>query len=67
LIRHVQLTVQRTHGVMLEPEVRIIGEAGAACAAGAAGAADAANAANPAGAAGEPGAAPVAAANGGKH
>jgi UDP-N-acetylmuramate dehydrogenase len=61
LIRHVQLTVQRTHGVMLEPEVRIIGEAGAACAA------DAANAANPAGAAGEPGAAPVAAANGGKH
>jgi UDP-N-acetylmuramate dehydrogenase len=26
LIRHVQLTVQRVHGVMLEPEVRIIGE-----------------------------------------
>jgi UDP-N-acetylmuramate dehydrogenase len=26
LIRHVQATVQRTHGVMLEPEVRIIGE-----------------------------------------
>ena len=26
LIRHVQATVQRPHGVMLEPEVRIIGE-----------------------------------------
>jgi UDP-N-acetylmuramate dehydrogenase len=26
LIRHVQLTVQRVSGVMLEPEVRIIGE-----------------------------------------
>jgi UDP-N-acetylmuramate dehydrogenase len=26
LIRHVQLTVQRVHGVMLEPEVRIVGE-----------------------------------------
>jgi UDP-N-acetylmuramate dehydrogenase len=26
LIRHVQQTVQRVHGVMLEPEVRIIGD-----------------------------------------
>jgi UDP-N-acetylmuramate dehydrogenase len=35
LIRHVQLTVQRAHGVLLEPEVRIIGvpaDAGAAAA-----------------------------------
>jgi UDP-N-acetylmuramate dehydrogenase len=54
LIRHVQLSVQRTHGVMLEPEVRIIGEP--------------ATAGEPAavGEPTEPGAAPVAAANGGK-
>jgi UDP-N-acetylmuramate dehydrogenase len=26
LIRHVQATVQRAHGMLLEPEVRIIGE-----------------------------------------
>jgi UDP-N-acetylmuramate dehydrogenase len=52
LIRHVQQTVQRTHGVLLEPEVRIIGEAGAADAVGATG---------------EAGAVPAAAANGGKH
>ncbi|HXN80537.1 MAG TPA: hypothetical protein VN869_06485, partial [Steroidobacteraceae bacterium] len=38
LIRHVQATVQRTHGVMLEPEVRIIGEPAAAAGAVAAGA-----------------------------
>jgi len=37
LIRHVQSTVERTHGVLLEPEVRIVGEmqrdpaAGATC------------------------------------
>ena len=36
LIRHVQLTVQRASGVLLEPEVRIIGEAGTAGVAGAA-------------------------------
>jgi hypothetical protein len=50
----VQLSVQRTHGVMLEPEVRIIGEP--------------ATAGEPAavGEPTEPGAAPVAAANGGK-
>ena len=38
LIRHVQATVQRTHGVMLEPEVRIIGEPAAAAGEVAAGA-----------------------------
>ena len=27
LIRHVQQTVERVHGIALEPEVRIIGEA----------------------------------------
>jgi UDP-N-acetylmuramate dehydrogenase len=35
LIRHVQATVQRVHGVTLETEVRIIGEPGAAAAAAA--------------------------------
>jgi UDP-N-acetylmuramate dehydrogenase len=28
LVLHVQLTVQRVHGVQLEPEVRVVGEAG---------------------------------------
>ena len=35
LIRHVQATVERAHGVRLEPEVRIVGEAEPAAAAGA--------------------------------
>ncbi|HEX4024975.1 MAG TPA: UDP-N-acetylmuramate dehydrogenase [Steroidobacteraceae bacterium] len=34
LIRHVQAAVQRAHGVVLEPEVRIIGESGAGLAPG---------------------------------
>jgi len=34
LIRHVQATVERVHGIRLEPEVRIVGEPAAADAAG---------------------------------
>ena len=64
LIRHVQQEVQRTHGVRLEPEVRIVGEPGATDAVAAVAAVGAVGAV---GAAGDPGAAPVAAANGGKH